>query len=104
MTLPWTTLPLASLSACAPAVERQIDVERLRRVREPPYEHSRSGFACCRTRGAWGAMPMVFPNAVTDAVFSSLENMHVFTPGGAWVWSWLGPGCCNYVQVDRVPR
>ncbi len=48
--------------------------------------------------GSWGAMPMIFPNAGTDAVFSSSENMHVFTAGGAWVWSWLGPGCCNYVQ------
>ncbi|MBC8131569.1 MAG: PQQ-binding-like beta-propeller repeat protein, partial [Deltaproteobacteria bacterium] len=33
-----------------------------------------------------------------DYIYSSGENKHVFRGDGTHAWSWLGPGCCDFVQ------
>ena len=40
-----------------------------------------------------------------DYIYSSGENKHAFRADGTHAWSWLDPGCCDFVQnaaYDRV--
>jgi hypothetical protein len=48
---------------------------------------------------------VVWPSGASgDLVYSSGENKHIFGADGAWYWSWLGPGCCDYIQSFAVDR
>jgi hypothetical protein len=55
--------------------------------------------------GSVGTELMVYPDgAGGELVHSSFENKHTFRTDGTHVWSWIGPGCCDFSEIFSFVR